>query len=185
MPFKAAPFDSEQWQEVVIDGWRLLAKNYIYPAATLMIGLNDSEEDVQETISLMKKITRYPGMFWPLFFSPLGTLKEKHRYFTDWTQMSPSVQELYLLAIKYLLNQSEKMHQHLFGTNHLGRAFNHFLAIFVKSIIDYVEMEKYTKDNWELKKITKTFLKEFVKYSRNQFSLLNYKARFHESVVNA
>lgn len=185
MPFKAAPFDSEQWQEVVIDGWRLLAKNYIYPAATLMIGLNDSEEDVQETISLMKKITRYPGMFWPLFFSPLGTLKEKHRYFTDWTQMSPSVQELYLLAIKYLLNQSEKMHQHLFGTNHLGRAFNHFLAIFVKSIIDYVEMEKYTKDNWELKKITKTFIKEFVKYSRNQFSLLNYKARFHESVVNA
>ena len=38
MPYKAAPFDPEQWHDVVVDGWKLLTKNYIYPAATLMIG---------------------------------------------------------------------------------------------------------------------------------------------------
>ncbi|MHA1283259.1 MAG: B12-binding domain-containing radical SAM protein [Promethearchaeota archaeon] len=182
MPYKAAPFEPEQWHDVVVDGWRLLAKNYIYPAATLMIGLDDSEEDIQETISLMKKIMKYPGMFFPLFFSSLGTLKQKHRFFVDWTQMSPSAQELYVLAIKYMTNQSEKMHEHLFGTSLIYRLFNHFVAIVGRSIIDSVETKIWEKGHLKYGKFGKVVLKNFVQYARKHLSLHDYKARFHGKI---
>jgi radical SAM superfamily enzyme YgiQ (UPF0313 family) len=184
MPYKAAPYDPEQWHDIILEGWKLLTKNYIYPAATLMIGLNDTEEDIQETISLMKKIMRYPGMFWPLFFSSLGTLKERHRFFVDWTQMSPSAHELYLLAIKYMLKQHEKMHQHLFGTSILGRSFNHFTATVGKTFIDRVESGKYSKGTKEIQTFGKLFLKNFVHHTSDnlKMTLKGYKTEFHGAV---
>ena len=184
MPYKAAPFDPEQWHDVVVDGWKLLAKNYIYPAATLMIGLEDSEEDIQETISLMKKVTKYPGMFWPLFFSSLGTLREKHRYFVDWTQMSPSAQELYILAIKYMLKQSEKMHQHLFGTSFFARIFNHFTAIAGRAIVEEIDINGYNKGHHEIIRFAKTLLKNFIQYTGEKLSQTRYNSEFHAKIID-
>ena len=182
MPYKTAPFDPEQWHDIVVDGWKLLTKNYLYPAATLMIGLETSEEDIQETISLMKRITKYPGMFWPLFFSSLGTLKEKHRYFVDWTQMSESAQDLYILAIKYMLSQSEKMHQHLFGTSFGARLFNHFSSIVGRTIIDRLDGDGFMKGNKDILKFAKTFIRNFVHYSAEKIKLRGYKSKFHGDV---
>ena len=182
MPYKTAPFDPEQWHDVVVDGWKLLTKNYLYPAATLMIGLETSEEDIQETISLMKRITKYPGMFWPLFFSSLGTLKEKHRYFVDWTQMSDSAQELYILAIKYMLSQSEKMHQHLFGTSFGAKLFNHFSSIIGRTIIDRLDGDGINKGQKAILKFAKTFVKNFVYYSAETIKTRGYKSKFHGDI---
>jgi radical SAM superfamily enzyme YgiQ (UPF0313 family) len=184
MPYKAAPYDPEQWHDVVVDGWRLLTKNYIYPAATLMIGLEDSEEDIQETISLMKKVTKYPGMFWPLFFSSLGTLRAKHRYFVDWTQMSPSAQELYILAIKYMLKQSEKMHQHLFGTSFFARLFNHFTAIAGRAIVEEIDVNGYNKGHHEIVRFAKTLLKNFIQYTGEKLSQTGYNSEFHADIID-
>jgi len=184
MPYKAAPFDPEQWHEVVVDSWKLLAKNYIYPAATLVIGLDSKEEDIQETISLMKKITKYHGMFFPLFLQPLGTMRERHRYFVDWSQMSPSAQELYILAIKYMLSQSEKMHQHLFGTGFFARAFNHFSAIVGRSVIDRLGDEGFSKGKKNIIKYGKKFLKNLVSYSAEKLKVSGEKSEFHGKVKN-
>ena len=184
MPYKAAPFDPEQWHDVVVDGWKLLSKNYIYPAATLLVGLDDTEEDIQETISLMKKITKYHGMFWPLFFSSLGTMRERHRYFVDWAQMTPSHHELYILAIKYMLKQQEKMHQHLFGTSFLSRSVNHFFTVAGRSIIERIDEGGYIKGKREILKFAKTFVKNFVHYSSDnlRISLKGYKSEFHGKI---
>ena len=171
MPYKAAPFDPEQWHEVVVDGWKLLAKNYIYPAATLVIGLDTSEEDIQETISLMKKITKYHGMFFPLFLQPLGNMRDRHRYFVDWTQMSPSAQELYILAIKYMLTQSEKMHGHLFGTSFFARIFNHFSTIVGRAVVDRLEDEGFSKGNKNILKYGKAFMRNFISYTTEKLKL--------------
>ncbi|MHA1149388.1 MAG: hypothetical protein ACTSR8_14220 [Promethearchaeota archaeon] len=184
MPYKAAPFDPEQWHDVVIDGWKLLTKNHIYPAATLMIGLDTSEEDIQETISLMKKVMKYPGMFWPLFFSSLGTLKKRHRFFLDWTQMNSSAQELYLLAFKYMLSQSEKMHQHLFGTSYRAKIINHLITIFGRSLLEGFENESFIKGKRDLKKFISLYIKNSIHYTRDQIklNLSGYKAKFHGKI---
>jgi len=182
MPYKAAPFDPEQWHDIVVDGWKLLTKNYLYPAATLLVGLETSEEDMQETLSLMKKVSKYPGMFWPLFFSSLGTMREKHRFFVDWTQMSDSVQELYILAIKHMLTQSEKMHQHLFGTSLGARLFNHFSTVVGTTIIDRLEGDGFNKGQKQIFTFAKTFVRNFVHYSAEKIKLRGYKSKFHGDV---
>ena len=186
MPYKAAPFDPEQWHDIVVDGWKLLAKNYIYPAATLMIGLDDCEEDIQQTIAMMKKVTKYPGMFWPLYFSSLGNLREKHRFFLDWNEMSPSQQELYLLAIKYMMKQHEKMHTHLFGSNIIGKAINNFVSITGRTIVQRTESGDYVKGEKDIKAFIKLFIKNLVQQSREQFSygLRSYESTFHGKVKN-
>jgi radical SAM superfamily enzyme YgiQ (UPF0313 family) len=184
MPFKAAPFDPEQWHDVVVDAWKLLTKNYIYPAATLMIGLNESEEEIQETISLMKRITKYPGMFWPLYFSSLGSLKERHRFFVDWSQMSPSTQELYILAIKYMLKQAEKMHPHIFGTSLLAKTFNHISAVIGRTFIDRIESDEYIKGKNELRKFFKFFVNNLIHYTSDhlKLTLKGYNTEFHGKI---
>lgn len=185
MPYKGAPFEPDQWQDMVVDAWKLLAKNYIYPVATLILGLDDTEEDIQETISLMKKIMNYPGMFWPLYFSSLGLLKKKNRYFVDWSELSPSAQELYLLAYKYMFRQSEKMHVHLFGSSSIvGRLFNHMIAIFGKTLVDSIEIGAIMKGHRENKKIAKLAVKNFVQYSRNIISMRGYKTEFIGELQN-
>ncbi|MGV9198309.1 MAG: B12-binding domain-containing radical SAM protein [Promethearchaeia archaeon] len=184
MPYKAAPFDPEQWHEVVIDGWKLLAENHIYPAATLMIGLEDSEEDIQQTISMMKKVTKYPGIFWPLYFSSLGNLREKHRFFVDWNEMKPGHQELFLLAIEYMMKQHEKMHPHLFGSSPIGKAINHFVSIVGRTIVERAESDEYIKGKKDLKAFYKLFIKNLVQHSRERLSygLQGYNSKFYGKV---
>ncbi|MFO8017744.1 MAG: hypothetical protein R6U96_03860 [Promethearchaeia archaeon] len=186
MPYKAAPFDPEQWHDVVIDGWKLLTENHIYPAATVMIGLEDKEEDIQQTLSLMKEITKYPGMFWPLYFSSLGNLREKHRFFVDWNEMSPGHQELFLLAIKYMMKQHDKMHSHLFGSSLIGKAINHFAAIVGRTVIDRAESPEYIKGKKDLIAFSKFFVRNFVQHSRERLSLglRGKKATFQGKITN-
>lgn len=180
MPYKAAPFDPEQWHDVVIDGWKLLSKNHIYPAATLMIGLEDNEEDIQETISMMKQIMKYPGMFWPLYFSSLGNLRDKHRFFVDWNEMKPGHQELFLLAIKYMLKQHEKMHPHLFGTSPIGKAINHFVSVIGRTVVNRVESDDYIKGKKDLQAFSKFFVKNLIKQTREllSYGFKGYKSKF-------
>ncbi|MHA1264121.1 MAG: B12-binding domain-containing radical SAM protein [Candidatus Helarchaeota archaeon] len=184
MPFKGAPFEPDQWPEVVLDGWKLLCKNYIYPAGTLMVGLDDTEEDVQTTIDLVKKLNRYPGMCWPLTFMPLGALrsKKRERFYTDWTVMSPKVQELYMLCIKHMLDQSEKMHEHIFGTRFHRRVMNHLGALFGRVIVRSVEEEAYQKGKHNYLQMGKISLKEFVEYIARYLRIRNKRAKFYDEI---
>jgi len=185
MPFKGAPFEADEWPEIVLQSWKLLTKNFIYPAGTLMLGLDDTEEDIQATIDMVKKLNKYPGMCWPLTFMPLGALRSQKRehFYTDWETMSPKAQELFLLCINHMLDQSEKSHEHLFGTQFHRRVLNHLGTLFGRVIVRAVEEKAYRKDRQRsYQQLGKITLREFVDYTARFLRMRGYKARFYSDV---
>ncbi|MCW4010442.1 MAG: B12-binding domain-containing radical SAM protein [Candidatus Bathyarchaeota archaeon] len=72
MAGKMLPYKPEQWQEIVTQAFGILNDNDWYPLATLIVGLpEETEDDVQETLSLMDDLKGYNAFYVPLFFVPL------------------------------------------------------------------------------------------------------------------
>lgn len=81
MSNKAKPFSPEEWPEVVEKGISILNKNNWYPACTLMVGLpKETKGDVVETIRLVERLEEYDCVLAPLFFTPLGAMKEEEQF---------------------------------------------------------------------------------------------------------
>ncbi|MFB6132469.1 MAG: radical SAM protein, partial [Halanaeroarchaeum sp.] len=69
MAAKPLPFEPEEWPRVVEEGFRILNDNYIYPAATLIVGLpGETEEDVRRTIDLVDRLDDTDSILAPLMF---------------------------------------------------------------------------------------------------------------------
>ena len=88
MPAKAHPFKAENWPEVVKDGMGLMHDNMMVPACTLIVGLpEEREEDILKTMELVDDLKGVRSFIVPLFFVPLGRLKNedwfKHTEMTD------------------------------------------------------------------------------------------------------
>ncbi len=80
MPAKAHPFKAQDWPQVVHSGMGLMHDNMLIPACTLIVGLpQEREEDVIKTMELIDDLKGYRSLIVPLFFVPLGRLKEE-----DW-----------------------------------------------------------------------------------------------------
>jgi len=80
MPAKAHPFKAEEWPEVVRSGMGLMHDNMLIPACTLIVGLpQEREEDVIKTMDLVDDLRGCRSLIVPLFFVPLGRLKDE-----DW-----------------------------------------------------------------------------------------------------
>jgi len=80
MPAKAHPFKAENWPEVVQDGMGLMHDNMMVPACTLIVGLpEEREEDILKTMELVDDLKGVRSFIVPLFFVPLGRLKNE-----DW-----------------------------------------------------------------------------------------------------
>ncbi len=78
MPGKSRPFKPEEWPEVVKQAFGICNDCHWVPCATLIIGFPDeTEEDINMTIELVEDLKEYKSMIIPLFFVPLGTLKDK------------------------------------------------------------------------------------------------------------
>ncbi len=72
MAGKMLPYKPEQWKEIVEQAFGILNDNDWYPLATLIVGLPDeTEDDVNETLSLMDDLKDYNSFYVPLFFVPL------------------------------------------------------------------------------------------------------------------
>jgi radical SAM superfamily enzyme YgiQ (UPF0313 family) len=83
MPAKAHPFRAEDWHDVVVDGMGLMHDNKLVPACTLIVGLPDErEEDVLATMDLVSDLKGMRSLIVPLFFVPLGRLKNRD-WFTE------------------------------------------------------------------------------------------------------
>jgi len=81
MKGKALPYEADDWPDVATKGFEVMVKNYIFPLATLIAGLpEETEEDVQKTINLVKKLKRYPSLIMPLFFVPMGRMKNNKTF---------------------------------------------------------------------------------------------------------
>ncbi len=80
MPAKAHPFKAEEWPEVVRTGMGLMHDNKLVPACTLIVGIpNETEDDLTKTMELVDDLKDVRSLIVPLFFVPLGRLKNE-----DW-----------------------------------------------------------------------------------------------------
>ncbi|KAA0005525.1 MAG: B12-binding domain-containing radical SAM protein [Thermoplasmata archaeon] len=78
MKGKVKPFKPEKWPEIVRESHKLLADNRWVPCNTLIIGLpGEKPEDVRDTIELVYDIREYKSLIVPLYFVPIGTLRDK------------------------------------------------------------------------------------------------------------
>lgn len=81
MPNKTLPFAPDEWHDVVMDAIRILNKNHWVPWCTLILGLpGEEKEDIKETIALVEALAATYCIITPLFFVPLGSSKQTHRF---------------------------------------------------------------------------------------------------------
>jgi radical SAM superfamily enzyme YgiQ (UPF0313 family) len=87
MPAKAHPFSADNWHDVVVDGMGVMHDNMLAPACTLIVGLPEEQEsDIMKTMELVDDLKDMRSLIVPLFFVPLGKLKNED-WFND-TQLS-------------------------------------------------------------------------------------------------
>jgi radical SAM superfamily enzyme YgiQ (UPF0313 family) len=80
MPAKALPFKPEEWPDVIRQGMGIMHDNMMVPAGTIIVGLpEEREEDLLKTMEMIDDLKRYRSLVVPLFFVPLGKLKNQ-----DW-----------------------------------------------------------------------------------------------------
>ena len=78
MPAKAHPFKPGEWPEVVRTGMGIMHDNNMIPACTLIVGVpEETESDVIKTIELMDDLKSIRSLIVPLFFVPMGRLKNE------------------------------------------------------------------------------------------------------------
>ncbi len=78
MPGKAAPYSPEQWPEIVEEAFAIMAENDIIPAATIILNLpEETIDDIVKTMELLDRLKPYPSLVVPMYFVPMGVLKDK------------------------------------------------------------------------------------------------------------
>jgi len=72
MPNKCYPRPPEDWPQVVREALEVMRRHRWLPCCTLMMGLpGEEEEDVRQTIDLIKSLRHYMAFFFPLSFLPV------------------------------------------------------------------------------------------------------------------
>jgi radical SAM superfamily enzyme YgiQ (UPF0313 family) len=100
MPAKANPFKADDWHNVVVEGMGLMHDNKLVPACTLIVGLPDEqEEDIIKTMELMDDLKGMRSLIVPLFFVPLGRLRDED-WFND-TKLNKLHRELLLQCAEH------------------------------------------------------------------------------------
>jgi radical SAM superfamily enzyme YgiQ (UPF0313 family) len=127
MPAKAHPFKAEEWPKVVQEGMGIMHDNKMVPACTLIVGLpEEKEEDILRTMELMDDLKGFRSLIVPLFFVPLGRLKNE-----DWFK-DASMTKLH----KQLLFQCAEHDFHwlddLIGISFRGKWYGRFLREFYR-----------------------------------------------------
>jgi len=133
MPAKAKPFKTEEWPEVVIRGAGIMKDNHLIPACTLVTGLpEETDNDVIKTIELMDELKDFPSLIVPLFFVPMGKLKEK-----DWfkkEQMSDLQKELMIKCLQHDIYWAKKIEKIYFSKSLTDQFIKPLYFLFVKIV---------------------------------------------------
>jgi radical SAM superfamily enzyme YgiQ (UPF0313 family) len=100
MPAKAHPFKPEEWPEVVRTGMGLMHDNHLIPACTLIVGVpEETEDDLAKTVELMDDLKDFRSLIVPLFFVPMGRLKDEE-WFRE-TQITQLHKELLVKCFEH------------------------------------------------------------------------------------
>jgi radical SAM superfamily enzyme YgiQ (UPF0313 family) len=117
MKGKCKPFQPEDWPQVVINAFEIMAKNYWVPCATLIIGLpGETDKDVDLTIRLLEELKQFKSLIVPLFLVSMGGLKDKTKSF-DIRNMTPKQAELFLKCWEHNISWGQTLMQEYFLTN--------------------------------------------------------------------
>lgn len=93
---KCKPFKPEEWPQVVVNSFEVLARNHWVPCATLIMGLpGETEKDIALTIELVEELKGFKSLIVPLFLVSEPRLKNKASTFTL-ERMTPKHSELFL-----------------------------------------------------------------------------------------
>ena len=72
MSGKSLPFDIRDWQEIVVEGLRILNENNWFPVCTFIVGLpNETEDDLHQTLDLLHRLKKNKILYVPSIFTPL------------------------------------------------------------------------------------------------------------------
>lgn len=133
MPAKAHPFKPEEWPEVVRSGMGLMHDNKLISACTLIVGVpEETEEDLIKTIELMDDLKDVRSLIVPLFFVPMGRLKDE-----DWfkeTEMNELHQELLIKCLKHDLYWVDN----LIDLSFSGKWYKYLLKPFYKLFVEII-----------------------------------------------
>ncbi|MGD0977520.1 MAG: radical SAM protein [Candidatus Bathyarchaeia archaeon] len=139
MPAKAHPFKPEDWPEVVRTGMGLMHDNMLVPACTLIVGVpEETESDLVKTIELMDDLKPFRSFIVPLFFVPMGRLKDE-----DWfknTHMTKLHEELLTKCVEHDMYWLGNLINMGFSSNWRERAIRPFFKLFA-SIAKYRMMQ--------------------------------------------
>lgn len=121
MKGKAKPFEPGQWPEVVKEAFKLLADNNWVPCGTLVMGMpGEKASDVAKTIELIRDLRQYKSLIVPLFFVPLGELKENEFFRPQ--AMLPEHWMLLAECIEHDFTWVRTLMEELFAQNRLSSA---------------------------------------------------------------
>jgi len=96
MKGKCRPYEPEDWPDMVLNAFEILSENNWVPCATLILGLpEETDRDVELTISLIEKLRPFRSLVVPLFLVAFGGLGNKCESFTL-DDMTPKHSELLL-----------------------------------------------------------------------------------------
>jgi radical SAM superfamily enzyme YgiQ (UPF0313 family) len=129
MPAKAHPFKTEEWPEIVRTGIGLMHDNMLIPACTLIVGLpQEREEDVIKTMELVDDLKSCRSLIVPLFFVPLGRLKDE-----DWfkkAEMSALHKQLLFQCAEHDFRWLDSLIDLAFGGEWYIRFLKEFYRVF-------------------------------------------------------
>ncbi len=152
MKGKAKPFKPEEWPEVVTESFKLLHENKWVPCGTLVMGMpGERAEDVSMTHELVVDLKPYKSLIVPLFFVPLGDLKDD-KFFRP-KNMFPEHWMLLAECIEHDFHWAPIMMDELFGQNRMSSARTNAMKLAAWY------MQRRLKPSMELMKAGKNPLK--------------------------
>lgn len=125
MAMKAKPFSVSEWPSVVERAFEVLNDNYVYPAATLIVGLpGETDADVRETIDLIDRLDDTDSILAPLMFMDYDDADT-----LPVANLTPAQWELFRRAWEHNLREIEsKTWRATQGWNPVGRAVSQLVA---------------------------------------------------------
>ena len=133
MPAKANPFKAEEWPQTVQTGMELMHDNWLIPAGTLIVGApEETEEDIIKTMELMDDLKDFRSLIVPLFFVPMGRLKDEG-WFKE-TQMTKLHQELLARCLEHGIRWADELIDLSFSAEWKASLVKPFYKIFVSMV---------------------------------------------------
>jgi len=131
MPAKTSPFKPEEWPEVIRTGMGLMHDNQLIPACTLIVGVpEETEDDILKTIELMDDLKGVRSLIVPLFFVPMGRLKNEE-WFKE-TKMTKVHKELLIKCLEHDFYWVEKLIDLSFAGKWYGGIIRQFYRLFAR-----------------------------------------------------